>query len=252
MVDWIIRQLIDPAVIWFIYLIWVVIKAKRSSLILFAAITLLGSSSYLAYLTAQPLENYAKSKNSILSDATKRGQIDCEKYKGVITLGGVIPNLDYVPSKGIQTTAGSERLTEAVAIYRICPNLDLIFTSFGPKSNAQVGEAELAAIYWQNLGVKKVDIKIENRSTNTYQNAINTKALLKDNGPYLLISSAAHLKRADEAFTKASLKVDLIPVDYLWSSKPALYQLSPLASLASWRSITHEYIGIFYYRWFKY
>ena len=252
MVEWILRQLIDPAVIWFIWLIWVVLRGRRVGQIIFALITLLGSSSALSFSAAQPLENYASQKNLSLSDAAGRAKIKCQNYQGVIALGGVIPNLDYDPKKGIQTTAASERLIEPVAIYKICPNLKLIFTSFGPQSNAKIGEAELAKIYWQRLGVKEGDIKIENKSTNTYQNAVNTKALLKDNGRYLLISSAYHLKRADEAFTNVGVMVDLIPVDYLWSGKPKFWQITPLASLNSRRAITHEYIGIYYYRWFKY
>jgi uncharacterized SAM-binding protein YcdF (DUF218 family) len=252
MVDWILRQVIDPAVIWFILLIWVVVRGGKVGQIIFAALTLLGSSSYLSYLAAQPLESYAANQNASLGDALQRVKIKCQNYQGVIALGGVIPNLDYDPKKGIQTTAGSERLTEPVALYKICPNLKLIFTSFGPQSTATVGEAELAKIYWQRLGVKPGDIKIENKSTNTYENAINTKALLKDNGRYLLVSSAAHLKRADEAFTKAGVEVDLIPVDFLFTAKPATWQITPLATLNAWRAITHEYIGIYYYRWFKY
>ena len=99
MVEWILRQLIDPAVIWFIWLSWVVLRGRRVGQIIFALITLLGSSSALSFSAAQPLENYASQKNLSLSDAAGRAKIKCQNYQGVIALGGVIPNLDYDPKK---------------------------------------------------------------------------------------------------------------------------------------------------------
>jgi uncharacterized SAM-binding protein YcdF (DUF218 family) len=253
MVQYLLRAVIDPAVIWSTCLILLLFfeQIRRRLLIPFVVITLLGSNSLIAYLAALPLERYGIN-NFTYGDQTQLSKLNCLDYKGVIALGGVIPNEDFDPKYGAQITAGAERITRPVALYKQCPNLDLIFTSFGPAQAAEIGEAELAKRFWLSLGVAEKDIKIENESINTYENAVNTKALLGSKDSYLLITSATHMRRAHTTFTKVGLKVDPISVDYLWTKPPAFYEFSPVNNLQSWRAIFHEYIGITYYHFFKF
>jgi uncharacterized SAM-binding protein YcdF (DUF218 family) len=252
-VQYLLRAVIDPAVIWSTCLILLLFfeQIRRRLLLPFVVITLLGSNSLIAYLAALPLERYG-TNNFTYGDQTQLGKLNCQDYKGVIALGGVIPNEDFNPKYGVQITDGVERITQPVALYQQCPNLDLIFTSFGPARAVGIGEAELAQRFWLSVGVEKGDIKIENKSINTYENAINTKALLGSKDRYLLITSAAHMRRAHTTFTKVGLKVDPISVDYLWSQSPKFYDFTPLHNLQSWRSISHEYIGIAYYHLVKF
>jgi uncharacterized SAM-binding protein YcdF (DUF218 family) len=168
------------------------------------------------------LERYGIN-NFAYGDQTQLRKLNCQDYEGVIALGGVIPSENFNPKYGVQITDGVERITQPVALYQQCPNLDLIFTSFGPARAVGIGEVELAQQFWLSVGVEKGGIKIENnKSINTYENAINTKALLGSKDRYLLITSAAHIRRAHTTFTKVGLKVDPISVDYLWSQSPQL------------------------------
>ncbi|NDE84121.1 MAG: YdcF family protein, partial [Actinobacteria bacterium] len=64
---------------------------------------------------------------------------------------------------------------------------------------------------------------------------------------WLLVTSAAHLKRAYATFSKAGLNVDPIPVDYIFSQRPPIWSLAPLSSVPGWQGVIHEYVGGIYY-----
>ncbi|NDI24222.1 MAG: YdcF family protein [Actinobacteria bacterium] len=254
MFDYLLRQLVDPAFLFFLgflfllYLSWRGSeRLRRKYLSFFLVALLVVSNSWIAALAAQPLESYGL-KNSPLGDAQKRTSIQCKDFSGVIALGGVISSVDYRSERGVALLAGAERVVEPVVLYRSCPNFTLVYSSFGPESGGAIGEAELAKRTWISLGVKSSSIIIENTSNNTYQNAIQTKKLLGDDGTWLLVTSAIHMKRATMSFKKAGLDVTAIPVDYIWSKTPPPWTFSFFAALNSWRAASHEYIGYLYYR----
>jgi hypothetical protein len=154
--------MVDPAVIWTFTLILILFfsSIRKRLLIPFVVITLLASNSLITYLATSPLERYGIS-NFPYSDQTKIGKLNCQDYKGVISLDGVIPNEDFNPKYGAQITAGVERITRPVALYKQCPNFDLIFTSFGPARAAEIGEAELAKSFWLSLGVAEPSVLLK-------------------------------------------------------------------------------------------
>jgi len=253
MVETILRQLTDPTTLWFIALLVIllfvrrILKKPRKYITIFLIVTILASNNYLAYQASRSLENFGKSDFKF-ADASLRNQILCDSYRGVITLGGVIPNEDFNPANGIQLTAAAERILEPVRLYNRCQNFLLIFTSFGGNTKGKIGEAQLAKQIWLNLKVPENRIKIENSSTNTYQNAIQTKSLIGTDGTWLLVTSANHMQRAIQTFRAQGLKVQPIPVDYLWSAQPNYWSFDPFKTIDTWRAITHEYIGIAYYK----
>jgi uncharacterized SAM-binding protein YcdF (DUF218 family) len=248
-----LRYLINPSFIWLLALLFLAyrirssgLKATRVLASTFLVYSLILSSPFALYLASQPLENFGL-KQFKYADASLRGQIPCDKYEGVIALGGVIPNADFDEVKGVQLTAGAERVTEPVRLQKYCPDFKLVFTSFGKEIVDGVGESELARDLWIGLGVPKSKIIIENGSTNTRENALESKKLLAGERRWLLVSSATHLKRAYATFVKAGIKVDPIPVDYLFSKRPTIWSLAPLATVAGWQGVIHEYVGGIYY-----
>jgi uncharacterized SAM-binding protein YcdF (DUF218 family) len=101
--------------------------------------------------------------------------------------------------------------------------------------------------------VKLTDIIIENKSRNTFENAVFTKKIIDSlqlNGPFILISSAWHLRRATKVFTKAGLIVKPYPCafeaiskkynieDYVWPN---------LKALITWGSLLKEIVGLAIY-----
>jgi len=252
-IEWVLRFVVDPLMIWVITLGFLVFlyRRKKSSLRrivlgVFLVFSLMLSSPLALYLASQPLENFAL-KQFKYADASMRNGIPCSEYQGVIALGGVIPNADFDEVRGIQLSAGAERVTEPVRLQKLCPDFTLVYTSFGKEIEDGVGESELARDFWIGLGVPKSKIIIENGSTNTRENAIDTKKLLKGERKWLLVSSASHLKRACSTFVSAGVQVDPIPVDYLFSEAPPIWSFAPLSTVAGWRGVMHEYVGGIYY-----
>jgi uncharacterized SAM-binding protein YcdF (DUF218 family) len=134
-----------------------------------------------------------------------------------------------------------------VRLLQFCPDFKLVWSSFGKSIEEGKGESELAREFWVSLGVPKSKIIIENGSTNTRENAIETLEILGSEKRWLLVSSAAHLKRAYATFNKVGLKVDPVPVDYMFVVRPAIWSIAPLSSVPGWQGIIHEYVGGIYY-----
>jgi uncharacterized SAM-binding protein YcdF (DUF218 family) len=252
-IEWVLRFVVDPLMIWVLLLGVLVFLYRRKNSSLrkivlgaFVVFSLILSSPCALYLASQPLENFAL-KQFKYADASLRNEIPCSEYEGVIALGGVIPNADFNEVRGIQLTAGAERVTEPVRLQNLCPDFTLVYTSFGKELEDGVGESELARDLWIGLGVPKSKIIIENGSTNTRENAIETKKLLKGERKWLLVSSASHLKRAYSTFVSAGVKVDPIPVDYLFSEAPPIWSFAPLSTVSGWQGVFHEYVGGIYY-----
>ena len=253
-IDYLFRQLVDPAFLFFLLFIALLIiswrgslRARRRFITIFILLVLLFSNNWIAAFVTKPLESYGL-KNSVLADASTRTAIKCDEYSGVIALGGVIGSADFQREKGIALLSGAERVLEPVVLSKLCPKFKLIYSSFGPKQGGAIGESELAKRIWLSLGVKSDSIIIENTSNNTYENAIQTKKLLGNEGNWLLVTSAVHMRRANESFSRAGLKVTPVPVDYIWSKTPQPWSFSFSLALDSWRAISHEYIGYLYYK----
>jgi uncharacterized SAM-binding protein YcdF (DUF218 family) len=253
LLEWALRQLVNPAFLWLSFAVLFLIRVRRKSfrssrvlVSLFVLYSLILASPFALYIASRPLENFALEKFKY-ADASIRDEIPCSEYAGVIALGGVIPNSEFNARNGIQLTAGAERVTEPVLLLQICPDFRLVWSSFGKSNDEGTGESELAREFWVSLGVPKSKIIIENGSTNTRENAIETLEILGNEKRWLLVSSAAHLKRAYATFTKVGLKVDPIPVDYMFVERPAIWSITPLSSVPGWQGIIHEYVGGIYY-----
>src|SRR5262249_33896539 len=92
-------------------------------------------------------------------------------------------------------------------------------------------------------------------SRNTKENAINSKKIIDSvhlAGPFLLISSAMHLPRAQLAFTKQGIPKKLYPCDI--SSKNtgnnilSDYLLPSASALSDWDNFIKELLGVVVYK----
>jgi len=80
----------------------------------------------------------------------------------------------------------------------------------------EVTEAAVIGHYLRQAGVDETRIHEEGRSTNTFENAKNIKALideLKLDEHIILVTSALHMKRAKAVFEKQGLTVCAVAVD---------------------------------------
>lgn len=142
------------------------------------------------------------------------------------------------------------RIVEALALYKDCRKTQTdckIVVSGGDAPHTGTAEAVVYRDTLVRLDIDAADVVLESESTNTWQNAQFTSALLRRYGPdrVLLVSSGIHLRRGTLYFSHFG--IDAIPVraDYLravWSPLPLSYNLT-VADFA-----LHEYLGIARYR----
>ena len=103
-------------------------------------------------------------------------------------------------------------------------------------------------------GVAEKDILIENKSRNTYENAIFSKRILDSlqlKGPYVLITSATHMPRSINIFKKAEISIIPFPSDYRVIDSRISWQdivIPDMKLLNEWSIILHEIIGLKIYQ----
>lgn len=98
-------------------------------------------------------------------------------------------------------------------------------------------------------------IFIESNSRNTIENATLSKPIIQKAGlkpPYLLITSAFHMRRAMMIFKKEGYNVDAYPCDYIAGTAPASFSdlIPDIGYLQVWTSYLKEVVGyaIDYYK----
>lgn len=136
---------------------------------------------------------------------------------GIIVLGGA---MDEGVTRARKTPAlndAAERLTEPVALLRRFPDARLVFSGgSGRLTPAAWTESDVARMLWQSLGVPDQRMSFEDRSRDTWENAVFTKELVKPKPGerWLLVTSAMHMPRSVGIFRKIGFDVVPYPVDY--------------------------------------
>ena len=115
-------------------------------------------------------------------------------------------------------------------------------------------ESEAMRDYLLVNKIPSKDIIIENNSRNTIENAMNSAEILKEKyneGKFLLITSANHMRRAQLCFNKAKLETTAFPTDCTTSYRSTGYDyiLFPrVEALERWQDLIHEWIGYIVYK----
>jgi uncharacterized SAM-binding protein YcdF (DUF218 family) len=225
---------------WIIFLfVWALISKneKRKKKLLIASFTLLIIFSnpylygYFAYLwDAKPVE----------LDKTKT-------YSCVLVLGGFAgegPN-----GKGF-FNGSADRFIEGLQLLETGKAKHILISG----GNASLKpdhfyEGDWAKQQLKLFNVADSSIIVENRSRNTIENAKYSKVLLQKMGlkpPYILVTSAFHMRRALGIFKKAGVEVAHYPCNY-FSFKPefSLGAFIPDADvLAKWNFYIKEMVGM--------
>ncbi|MES2373529.1 MAG: YdcF family protein [Bacteroidota bacterium] len=103
-------------------------------------------------------------------------------------------------------------------------------------------------------GVHDSDIIIENRSRNTSENAIFSKRIsdsLRLKSPFILVTSAQHMRRSVSVFKKVGFDCIPFPCDYkITSQKFSLEDtvIPNIALLKDWSDLLKEMVGLCVYR----
>ena len=177
-----------------------------------------------------------------------------EKYEAGIVLGGFVSY--NVKTDEAYFNPASDRFIETALLYKK-GNIGKIIVAAGNgyvvKHNFQ--EASFMKDRLVELGIRQEDIFTDGLSRNTYENAVNSKKIcdsLHLNGPFLLISSAMHLPRAENLFIKQKLDIRSYPCDFMtrgiannfWED----YLLPSSLTLNNWDIFIKELFGLVIYK----
>ena len=182
---------------------------------------------------------------------------DLEKeYDFIILLGGYSNFQTAMGKSEFQLELkGGNRLITTLNLYNKGIGKRIILTGgSGKLLGDKYGEAEYVAPFLKTLGLPDSALIVENKSRNTWENAMFSKQIvdsLQKNASCLLITSAFHMPRSKACFDKAGLKTTIFPTDYYRHKHDSLLNLifEPSSSkLFAWEAILHEWIGVIIYK----
>jgi len=186
-----------------------------------------------------------------------------ERAEVIVVLGGGTRGPDY-PRLSSEINEAGDRLLYAAQLYRhsVAPRILLSGGSARVVGKAPSTDAENMARVLAEVGVPVEALILENVSRNTYENAIETRRVLEDQGidRIVLVTSAVHMPRAASVFRKAGFDVVPASADYQITEEEWAYftqpnlviQLNNLLPVAYHLELTSralkEYIGLAVYR----
>lgn len=225
--------------------VWLLVRprsrlARRFVVVVLLAVIVLGVLP-IPWLMLRPLEErFAKPVPPPASVA------------GIIILGGAVrPNMTALRGE-VSLNRAAERMTEAVALMRRYPAARLVFTganaSLFPNEHT---EAAVARRFFGEMGLDADAVAYEDRSRNTYENALFTRDLVKPRPgeTWLMVTSARHMPRAVGCFRRVGFAVVPWPVDYETPPPGTPYEFSfdMQDNLQDLNDALHEWIGMLAY-----
>ncbi len=174
---------------------------------------------------------------------------------GVVLGGGIIknPQEDKLRINGGES---ADRMLQPILLYKKGIISKIIITggdtSIKGLRTDNINETIQVSKFMQAMGVNVGDIILEQKARNTHENATFTKQLLtQTNEPFLLITSAAHMRRSLACFQKVGLNPIAYPVDHKKKDSPmgVLESIIPSEkNLAQFSHLMREIFGILIYK----
>lgn len=138
------------------------------------------------------------------------------RVDGIILLGGFEDVHVSAGRGGLGLNEAAERVTEGLRLALSHPEAKVVFTG-GTGGLFVTAEASgPVGAFLADAGVDPARLVLENRSRNTYENAVFTREMVKPapGQRWYLVTSAYHMPRAVGLFRKAGFDVIPYPVDY--------------------------------------
>ena len=160
-----------------------------------------------------------------LEDRIPRAALPAGGPTCIITLGGGFESEVVAARGGFEMTQAGDRFVETLRLAQQFPNARILISGGdGSLSGAYEGDAVIGARFFEAFGIPATRLIREEDSRDTFENAGNTQALLKENGlsGCLLITSAFHMPRSVGLFRKLGLDVLPWPTDYRTTGRASL------------------------------
>lgn len=168
-----------------------------------------------------------------------------------IVLTGVTESKVF-PGDRVYFSKGADRVFHAFQLYRQ-GRIKKILISGGTGSLLFPGEEEALKLkrVFNLLGVPDSNLIVESESRNTHENAVFSTKIINAsfNEPRcLLITSAAHMRRARACFQKTGLVVDVFSTDFRTDErKIGTWIIFDLGGLLKWTTLFKEWAGYIAY-----
>jgi len=172
-------------------------------------------------------------------------QIESEEEIHIIVLGaGYIYNRDLPPNSQLDREMLS-RLVEGVRIYHHHPNSILILS--GPFNNDVVSQAEVAKRAAMQMRVPETSMQTQHEGLTTREEAQVYHRKLYEGQKLVVVTSASHMPRALEEFSRLGIDAIPSPSSYRYRSERGL-KLSfwpTLSNVDAMRAGMFEYAALF-------
>jgi uncharacterized SAM-binding protein YcdF (DUF218 family) len=242
----ILKSFVDPVFIIFVFLLISFLLslagAKKRSGALFLLLTIIMFYGF-SIKAVSNFFSYKQEKEYIVSGpAEENKQLDV-----IVALGGGVYEINAL-GKTYSSGATVLRLTHALRMYKQHDAKYLVCCGAGHNG---LSNAEVMAQMAQEFGVPKERIRIEAKSTNTYEHALELNRMFVDKKIKIgLVTSACHMKRSEAQFRKFFSSVTPLPADYLYASPagtPVLRFIPQSQPLLDNTLIFRERIGMIWY-----
>ncbi|CAD5282171.1 MULTISPECIES: YdcF family protein [unclassified Imperialibacter] len=172
---------------------------------------------------------------------------------GVVLTG--VTNPMQEPKDRVHFNKGADRIIHAIQLYHE-GKIDNILITGGSGSllHQEVSESEGLKQTALMAGVSPGHLFVEGDSRNTRENALYSAELIKKNWPgkpFLLITSAFHMRRSLACFRKVELQPDAFSTDLYsgpWEWSPLDLIIPSSNSLRIWEVLIREWVGIISYK----
>lgn len=241
----VLKSFIDPIFIIFILLLisFLILlisgKKKSDALLLFFAIVLLYGASIF------PVSNYLSYQ--LEKDCINNHPKDKIKLDVVVALSGGAYDINTL-NKTFPGETTIVRLIQAVRMYK---KYDAKYLVCSGKSNSKISDAQLMAQMAEEFSVPKDKIRIDAKSNNTHEHALEFNKMFVDKDIKIgLVTSAYHMKRSEKEFRKFFGNVLPLPANYLYASPagtPVVRYIPQSQWLYNNTLVLHEYVGQLWY-----
>jgi len=175
-------------------------------------------------------------------------------YDGGIVLGGAMRYYNSAMERPVYGS-GADRLMQAIVLYKTGKIRKIILVGgSGFVTMQDPKESLILKDLLIKMNIPPEDILVETESRNTYENAVNVIAMIRQNNPggkFLLITSGYHMRRSLACFSKGGLAVDAFSVDERSGSglyTPDKLIIPEAENLETWDLLMHEWFGYITYR----
>ena len=183
--------------------------------------------------------------NALLSplENTYKDLLKTPKVEYILVLGSEHRSDDDLSITSQVKGIAINRLVEGIRHYKNLENVKLIVSGYGGfDKNSHAFMQERLAI---SLGVNPSDIIRLDSPKDTKEEAVETKKILADK-PFILVTSAFHMKRSALLFQKEGLNIIPSPTSHLAYEATSLSSYIEASNIRKSEMAIHEYLGLMY------